>query len=716
MRRYVLAFLAVLFSACIIVYFVLPIYFRNLLGRNEKIVYENKIGYFTKTNGKSLQIYNGSLWENFKIRGVKITSSLPGHEYGQQAIKKDIYLRWMKQISEMNANVILIDEIQSPAFYNALYEFNRYNAGSLYLIQGINIDDEVVSQFYDGHNKAIKDKFKNDVRQAIDVIHGKSFSLNKKELKPYIYNKDISRYVIGYIFGSSLNPEFVKLTNLKNTDISSYSGKYIYIKNADAFECLMGEVSDYAVDYETSEYGEQRLISFSSSIELDPLSHNNEPMEKRDAAFDMESLQLTDEVRTGIFASYVVYPNHPDFMSYSNDYLEFRDEDGGVNPYLGYLTELNQYHKIPIIVSEVGVSTSRGMSKVDQIRGYNRGGIDEYKQGEMLVALLEDIYKSGAVGAIINNWQDEWGKKTTWNTRYMFLNKNSGVYYDPQSSEQSFGILAFEAGKKRSVCYVDGNMEDWTGDKPITAAKGLKVYMQSDNNYLYLRAEKENLNFSSDELYIAIDIISPGGSKYEAADDVSFDVPADFIIKIKGMDKSSILVHSRYDIFDFHYRYYSNVLENINYAPSLNNADFNPINLMTQLRFYLDDSKKTIEPSYYQAGSLAYGISDPENDSFYSLSDFYSMGNNIEIRIPWSMLNVINPGKGIAYNDFYRFSYTSTINIESLNLSAAYKTDGKQTIKTEQGAYKLKKIRRIDYHERLKKSYEQIKDYFTAFK
>ena len=240
MRRYVLIFIVTLLSAGIIVYFALPAYYRNLLGRNEKIVYENNIGYFTKTNGKSLQIYNGSGWEDFKIKGVKITSSLPGHEYGEQAIKKDIYLRWMKQIFEMNATVILADEIQSPEFYNAFYEFNRYNAGSLYLIQGINIDDEVVSQFYDGHNKAIKDKFKNDIRQAINVIHGKSFSINKRELKPYIYNKDISRYVIGYIFGSSLDPEFVKLTNLKNTDISSYTGKYIRTENADAFQCLMG--------------------------------------------------------------------------------------------------------------------------------------------------------------------------------------------------------------------------------------------------------------------------------------------------------------------------------------------------------------------------------------------------------------------------------------------------------------------------------------------
>lgn len=711
-----MAFLAALFSACIIVYFVSPIYFKNLLGRNEKIMYENNIGYFTKTNDKSLQIYNGSRWEDFKIKGVKITSSLPGYEYGQQAIKKDIYLKWMKQIFEMNANVILTEEIQSPAFYDAFYEFNRNNAGSLYLIQGINIDNEVVSQFYDGHNKAIKDKFKNDVRLAIDVIHGKSFSINKREMKPYIYNKDISRYVIGYIFGSSLNPEFIKLTNLKNTDISSYSGKYIYTKNTDAFECLMGEVSDYAVDYETSEYEEQRLISFSSSIELDPLSHNNEPMEKRDVDFDMESLQLTDRVRTGIFASYVVYPNHPDFMSFSNDYLEFRDENGGVNPYLGYLTKLNQYYKIPMIISEVGVSTSRGMSKVDHIRGYNRGGIDENKQGKMLVALLKDIYKSGAVGAIINNWQDEWGKKTTWNTKHMLLHKDAGINYDPQSSEQSFGLLAFEAGKNHSVCYIDGNVEDWAGLKPVTEAEGLKVYIQSDINYLYLRAEKENLNFNSDELYIGIDIISPGGSKYDAADDVSFDIPADFVIKIKGMDKSSVLVHSRYDIFDFNYKYYSNILEKINYAPTLNNSDFNPVNLMTQLRFYLDDSKKTIEPSYYQTGSLAYGISNPESGSFYSLSDFYSIGNNIEIRIPWSMLNVINPEKGMAYNDFYRFSYTSTINVESLNVSTAYKAEGKQRVKTGQGAYKIKRIRRIDYHERLKKSYEHIKDYFAAFK
>ena len=37
------------------------------------------------------------------------------------------------------------------------------------------------------------------------------------------------------------------------------------------------------------------------------------------------------------------------------------------------------------------------------------------------------------------------------------------IYWkDAQTNDQHFGLLAFDCGKKESVCYVDGDTSEWT--------------------------------------------------------------------------------------------------------------------------------------------------------------------------------------------------------------------------------------------------------------
>ena len=46
----------------------------------------------------------------------------------------------------------------------------------------------------------------------------------------------------------------------------------------------------------------------------------------------------------------------------------------------------------------------------------------------------------------------------------------------------------------------------------------------------------------------------------------------------------------------------------------------------------------------FDAGKLTYGVSDPNSASYNSLADFCAGDGVIELRIPWLLFNVRDPG------------------------------------------------------------------------
>ncbi len=63
---------------------------------------------------------------------------------------------------------------------------------------------------------------------------------------------------------------------------------------------------------------------------------------------------------------------------------DFYDETGAVNTYLAYLRALRRHHTMPVVISEFGVSTGRGMAQRDQNTGRNQGHMSEQEQGQAL--------------------------------------------------------------------------------------------------------------------------------------------------------------------------------------------------------------------------------------------------------------------------------------------------------------------------------------------
>ena len=452
-------------------------------------------------------------------------------------------------------------------------------------------------------------------------------------------------------------------------------------------------------------------MSFTNWVTTDPLTHNNEPHPDEDLVeINVEHIKARDQFAPGMMATYHVYPYYPDSLNYQTDYKTYVDTAGKINPYRAYLHDLYSAHTMPIVVGEFGIPTSRGMTH-KSIMGYNQGGVDETDQGIMLYDMMNSMYEENYSGGFLFAWQDEWFKRT-WNNVSFDDPTRRPFWSNIQTCEQNFGILAFDPGEK-TICNVDGETEDWAGDTPIIDDSEKKLYIKSDERYVYLLAQPKSYNFNSDTLLIPIDTKQNQGNLAMNEMGAKFDRSADFVISINGQSNSRILVDSYYDAFYYLYAEQNIMLPKNANAKNKNSGVFNQMNLCLSYEMTLPYEKKTIPFTSYETGLLKYGNANPQSPDYKSLSDFYYKDGNLEIRIPWQLLNVTDPsGKTVMDDFFVKRGITSTAvtdfyfglgvlsKTKNIALSGTYTWNGWET---------------PTYHERLKPSYYYLKEKLIQF-
>lgn len=680
--------------------------------RDKMSTYKDKDGvsYISMVDNKYFYIYKYGKWQKEFIKGVNMGAAKPGSFPGDLAVTKEEYLKWFEYIGKMNANTIRVYTILKPAFYDALYEYNRKSAKPIYLMQGVWINEDDIANLKNAYNPKIIDGFKSDIKKTIDVLHGKAVISPEPGNASGIYTKDISPYVNGWILGLEWDPNFVQETNNKNQQKTVYTGKYLYSETASPFEAWLAQMGDYAIQYESEKYNMQRPLSFVNWPTTDVLKHPNEPLEQEDmVAINPNHIRAKADFKPGLFASYHIYPYYPDFMNYEKEYTSFKDSNGKVNTYEAYLKDLIKEHTMPVLVAEFGVPSSRGMTHQNIYTGFNQGDIDEKTQGEMDTSMLQDIYKEGYAGGLVFTWQDEWFKRT-WNTMDFDLPDRRAYWSNPQTCEQEFGLLAFDPGEKKSTVYVDGDISDWKNEKPLVTSDAMKLYVKSDEKYIYLRANVKDFDINKDKVIIPIDTIPGQGSS--SIKDLGLNIPdgTDFVIVIDGKNNSRVLVDSYYDSFYYMYSNLKLVDKNPRYEVK-NSGIFNPIYLCLNRGLYLPQDKKTIPFSKYETGKLFYGDGNPSDKDYNSLSDLNINGENIEIRIPWQLLNIMDPSSKQAIGNLYE-NGIKPIDIGDINFGTVVLKDGKVISSKNVGSYSWKKWNMPTYHERLKPSYYILEEAF----
>lgn len=680
---------------------------------------DNQTGtsYRFKAEGDYFYIYESGDWKQMFMRGVNIGATEPGLFPGDLTISYDTYYRWFGYISEMNCNCIRIYTLMPPQFYQALGDFNKKAKNKLYLYQGIWVNEEDIERLSDTYaeNEKILNDFTTDAVNLVNVIHGKAKIAETAGEAYGTYNTDVSPWLVGWIIGIEWDPNFVINTNNQHPDKKDYDGEYLYTQTASPFEAFLCRVGDALIKHEAKTYKFQVPLAFSNWITTDPLTHPNEPH------FDEDKTTVnTENVKCrnfgpGMFASYHIYPYYPDSLNYQEDYLEYTDDSGKVNTYEAYLEDLKLAHTMPIIVAEFGIPTSRGMGH-ESVMGYNQGMVDETAQGAMLIDMLGSIENAKYAGGIVFTWQDEWFKRT-WNNVMFDIADRRPYWSNIQTTEQCFGLLAFDPGKESMAAYVDGDVSEWRNTKPtVTTAQG-KLYIKSDERYLYIMLDAGNYDFEKDTLLIPINTIADQGNLKAAQYNAEFDTAADFLIYINGKDNSHIYVDQYYDAFNYYFlesKKLSDIKAEEN-AGVKNSGMFDIMRLCYGYNLTVKGTNQVVPDKAYETGKLRYGNGNPKAQEYKSLSDFYFKNGKLEIRIPWQLLNVMDPSGKQQISDFRKTQVISPQAYQSFDFGFAYRTGAESLKITLGGSYEYNGWNTPTWHERLKPAYYELQNYFKKF-
>lgn len=654
---------------------------------------------------------------------MNLGSGEPGEWSTDFSIDKETYKRWFQYIKEMGANTIRVYTVQNDTFYNAFYEYNQENPDPLYMIHGVWVNDYVQNSHRDAYDRDFYDRFSRDCITMVDVIHGnKKLSLGTMASAGHgSYKKDVSPWVIGYILGVEWDDVTVAYTDESYKDqpgYTSYEGEYLYTtEEASAFEALLCRVGDRVMSYETKRYKTQKLIAFSNWPTTDPFDYPDDvkALYMKCAYVDVEHIKTTDKVHTGQFASYHVYPYYPDYLNWTQDWSFSGITDKNaflegeeLNTYRAYLGMLTAHHTVPVVISEFGVSTGRGMAHRDLNTNRNQGNMSEKDQGQALVRCYEDIMAAGCAGSCVFSWQDEWFKRT-WNTMYAVDLTRNPYWSDYQTNEQYFGLLSFDPGKTESVCYVDGDISEWAGEKTAAGTEELSVSMRYDERFVYFLIHKRNLDFENDTIYIPLDTTPRSGSNYCENFGLKFDKAADFVLVINGKDNSRLMVQERYEVLRSTYSqnldgFDTYLKDNV---PDKSSAKFVNIDMILEIFNVTEEQRDSGQYHFgeqaFETGKLKYGNANPNSEDFDSLADFAQEGDYIEVKLPWQLLNFADPSKMEILDDYYDGNYgIKFINIDEMNVGITQGGDSRCTL----SPYELKGWgNQVTYHERLKSSY-----------
>ena len=724
MKKYLIIVISViLFVLCVdTAYYRLGVYI-NLRGNSP-------VSAVTSVRDGGIQrLGDDGEYHDFNIKGVNLSSGIPGAWDKEFAADKETYMRWFAQIQEMGANTIRVYTVMSDEFYKAFYEYNNSRETPLYLIQGVWVDDNLLNVTDTANEHVFRDSFYTYCETAIDVVHGnkKIFDGQYKGVGGGSYTKDVSQWVIGYVLGVDWSADSIAYANDRFSDIRGYEGKYLYSDpNASPFEIILAEVGDKMISYETKRYREQRVFAFSNYATTDPFTYPERLTEVflKCASFDPENIRATEHVISGQFASYHVFSDSSEHFNLFTDeewtalnigerslYL---DESGELNTYKAYLAYLNKHHEMPVVITGFGASSSRGAIPIDEnSTNKNFSGMTEKEQGEAIIQCYQDILDAGSVGACVFNWQDEW-YRSSWNTSEFSNSDKTAFWSNPQATDQAFGLLSFDPGTKSSVCYVDGDISEWT-EKDIVAygSNGAYVSMKYDEKYVYFMVQKQGTDLSQTHIYIPIDTTQRSGSNYCEGYGVKFDRAADFLLMLGGKDNSRLTVQERYEALRAQYS--SEAYGFDTYTSGNIPAKDSPVFKNIYLLSHENDSEEIGNVKYelLEAGKLVHGNANPSAPDFNSLADFMYSEDAVEVRIPWQLLNFHDPSLMEIHADYYE-NYGIVGKYYLDNIYVGLGMEETLSTRISLGKVRLKSWgNEPTYHERLKQSYYMLQEFWS---
>jgi len=220
----------------------------------------NRSAAFATEEGR-IRIYRDRRWQDFLFNEV-VFESTGFNSAGEAVINKDTYARRIRELGETGVNLIRVNTIQPPAFYQAFFEYNMLTNRPVYLMHGILIEDLSMEYYGNAYEEQLIADFFGEIRLTVDVIYGKAVIRPEGNTNiTHNYNLNVSPYVMGYLLCGEFNEDFIDSTNEKNTHVIGFEGDFFYTDNASPYEAWIAGVGNYAISYEQDKYrGSHKLI------------------------------------------------------------------------------------------------------------------------------------------------------------------------------------------------------------------------------------------------------------------------------------------------------------------------------------------------------------------------------------------------------------------------------------------------------------------------
>jgi tetratricopeptide (TPR) repeat protein len=628
------------------------------------------------------------------LKAINLGPALPGRYPSQPPVDPAVYREWFAGMKDGGFQAVRVYTILPPAFYDALLEFNRDRPDPLYLVHGLWIELPEDDDFADP--EFIED-YHADIRRLVDLVHGALDLPVRPGHAGGRYRSDVSRYWVATILGREWEPFSVLSYDARNPGRADHQGRFVTGRGLSASERWQAERMDYAVAYETDRWNAQRPIAFTNWPTLDPLAHPTEStaaeervwqrrlglFERREtgrdydddaATLDMEKMEATARNQGGLFASYHVYPYHPDFMTNDPGYRRARDVEGP-SAYAGYLQDLLRHHRShPVFVAEFGVPTSRDVVHV-QPQGWTHGGHNEVAQGTIDARLLRGIHESGAAGASLFAWIDEWFKHT-WITRpwHVPADRNP-LWHDRQCPEQHFGLVACRPGAGGPVVVIDGKDTEWREDDVLLRAprdavgplRALAARSDASDLFLLLRVAPG----TRASVVVAIDVLDPrrGSRVFPAGLDVDTAVAFDAALLWNG-SRARVVLADNYDKSALRHR--------MRIESDQHDQWVAPRIVPNRLR--ISRAGEVFDEVVLEVGELRRGTTDRRSRDYDDQAEWqYDAVRGVaEFRIPWGLLNVTDPSSRTVVVEADERAATTTAT-EGLRFAAAAFAPGSRT-------------------------------------
>lgn len=609
-------------------------------------------------------------WSPVFVKGINLGAALPGRFPTEFPRDEAIWRQWLDVVAGIGANAVRTYTLLPPAFYRMLAERNAYSgeAGKIWLLQGVWTE---LPPRHDFSDPAYEKGFREEIARVVDAVHGDLVLAERPGHASGVYDADASRFVLAWIVGREWEPFAVVDYDASRPGPCDFRGDRVETSSGRAMECWIARVLDFTAGYEAGRYGEGRPLTFANWPTLDPLSHPTESNRSDEEAarrrlglpavdvfrgevwdndaisIDATKIRATEDFPPGVFASYHVYPNYPDFLNNDPRYAPSPDAPEA-SRYGAYLRELKSYHgEQPVLIAEFGMSTSRGVAHV-QPEGWHHGGHDEREAMEVSARLLRTIHEERMAGGVHFAFQDEWFKGT-WSVAPLESPPDRRrLWFNAESPEQSYGIVA---NRPEAPVVVDGRPWDWSPSAVVatgSAGDGWRSLRSlsavSDEGYLYLLLRTDGGGQPPDwgrlGFRIGIDTYDPlrgERSLPETPGGEAFSTGVEFVVSLSGPEASEVRVVSGYDPAAA--RDGAPV-----FSPERPGAGFVPLRLETNRERIARDGTR-IPAIVWSRGALRFGSLDPSSEAFDTRTDvsISVATGSIEVRIPWGLLNVADP-------------------------------------------------------------------------